>query len=22
MYNSDHWRWLEWSRNIRNFQLM
>jgi len=19
VYNSDRWRWFEWSRNVRNF---
>jgi len=22
VYNSDRWRWFEWIRNVRNFQLM
>jgi len=21
VYNSDRWRWLEWNRNVRNFNL-
>jgi len=21
VYNSDRWRWLEWSQNIQNFNL-
>jgi len=21
VYNSDRWRWLEWSRNVQNFNL-
>jgi len=21
VYNSDRWKWLEWNRNVRNFNL-